>query len=46
MLHNYKHVTKIDEQEMDAIIVKIKFFKRGKKTFLLHYRKTQNFENR
>ena len=34
MLHNYKHVTKIDEQEMDAIIVKIKFFKNGKKTVL------------
>ena len=31
MFHNYKHVTKIDEQEMDAIIVKIKFFKNGKK---------------
>ena len=45
MLHNYKHVTKIDEQEMDAIIVKIKFFKNGKKTFLLHYRKAQYFEN-
>ena len=46
MLHNYKHVTKIDEQEMDAIIVKNQIFQKRKNTFLLHYRKTQNFENR
>ncbi len=44
MLHKYKHVNKIDEREMDAIIVKINFFKNANKTFLLHYRKTQNFE--